>query len=238
MTLESILIDPSQAREVEPGLWSVLDEGDVGAPYDNRAAAYDRAVSNPSYLRIAWGLTRHDNQRFIDDAFRSRRDGWIADIAAGTCVDSAATYADTRRPTVVLDRSLDMLRRGRERLVEHAESVPSNVVFLQADAYALPFRCDAISTVLCHGAYHVFHETEQLTREWQSALAPDGQVFVSSLVRGRWIGDRYLGLLRRTGEIAPPRTAEEFRQRAESELGRPLDLEAVGNFAYARTSPA
>ena len=51
----------------------------------------------------------------------------------------------------------------------------------------------------------------------------------------RGVGDRYLGLLRRSAEISPPRTAAEFRARIEWELGRDFELEAVGNFAYARS---
>ena len=233
--LESILDGGAALREVGNGLFSVLDEGDLGAPYDRVAATYDRAVSSPRYLRLAWGVTREDNPRFIDDAVASAPTGWIVDVAAGTCVDAAARHAQGARPTIVLDRSLAMLRRARERVLAFRDEIPSGLVFLQADANALPFVDGGVSTVLCQGAYHVFPETTSLTREWARVLAPGGDVFVSSLVLGRWFGDRYLGLLRRSGEIAPPRTAAEFRERIERELGRDFELEAVGNFAYARS---
>ena len=233
--IDTILAPGARLREVESGILSVLDDGDVGAPYDRVAATYDRAVANATYLRLAWGVTRDDNTRFIDAAFASANEGLLVDVAAGTCVDAAAVYARRARPTVVLDRSIAMLRRGRERLIEVAGEAPSHVTFLQADANALPFAAGSIATILCQGAYHVFPETTALTDEWRRVLAGEGHVFVSSLVRGRWFGDRYLGLLHRSGEIAAPRSAEEFRRRVERELARDLELEAVGNFAYART---
>ena len=231
--IESILEEPGRLREVEPGLFSVLDPGDAGAPFDRIAAAYDRAVSSPTYMRLAWGMTREDNARFIGGAVASAERGWLVDVAAGTCVDAAAIHARTTRPTVVLDRSIAMLRRARERVAAFGGGVPAEIVFLQADATAMPFAEGSITTLLCHGAYHVFQDTALLTDEWKRTLAPMGGLFVSSLVRGRWLGDRYLALLRRAGEIAPPRTAAEFRARLEQELSRAFAFEAVGNFAYA-----
>lgn len=222
-------------RTIEPGLYSVLAERDAGAPYDRYAAAYDRAVSNATYLRIAWGLAPSDNADFIAQAFASDTEGVILDVAAGSSIDAAASYADTQRPTIVIDRSIAMLRRGRERLEARTGTHPEHVFFLQADANDLPLRDGSVTTLLCHGAYHVFPETDRLTAEWRRVLRPGGSAFVSSLVRGRWFGDRYLALLRRSGEIAPPRTRDEFTQRLAAELARPLDVEGVGNFAYART---
>ena len=243
--LEDVIAPHATPREIEPGLFSVLEEGDVGAPYDRVAAFYDRAVSSPTYLRIAWGLAREDNARFIRDAIDSgdskddsKEEGWIVDVAAGTCVDAAALHARAERPTIVLDRSVAMLRRARDRVVEFCGSVPPAIFFLQADATALPFRDGSISTILCQGAYHVFPDTGAITREWTRVASPGAGLFVSSLVLGRWLGDRYLSLLRRSGEIAPPRTAEAFQTRIEEELARPFELEAVGNFAYARGRPA
>ena len=222
------------AREIEPGLFSVLAEDDRGAPYDRVAVAYDRAVSTDLYLRLAWGITRSANASFIADAFKSDDGGWIIDIAAGSCVDSAALYAETERPTIVIDRSVEMLQRGIERLKKYCGSVPSHIYFLQADANALPLCDDIARTILCHGAYHVFHDTERLTSEFQRVADLSGNIFVSSLVLGRWFGDRYLGLLHGTGEIAVPRTAATFAARLEVELQSPIAFERLGNFAYAR----
>ena len=177
---------------------------------------------------------REDNQTFINEAFSDHATGWLVDIAAGSCVDSVAAYAKTSRPTIVLDRSVAMLERGIMRLGERTGSVPANVLFLQAEANALPFADDQIETVLCHGAYHVFPETEPLTREFGRVARNDGAFFVSSLVRGRAFGNRYLKLLHKSGEIADPRDADEFADRLSTELDVPISFDAKGNFAYAR----
>jgi SAM-dependent methyltransferase len=106
---------------------------------------------------------------------------------------------------------------------------------VQADASALPIRSQSVATLLCHGAYHVFPETAQIVSEWRRVLEPRGSLFVSSLVRGRWIGDRYLGALHRAGEVAEPRSPGQFAAALKAECGRPIRCEAIGSFAYART---
>jgi demethylmenaquinone methyltransferase/2-methoxy-6-polyprenyl-1,4-benzoquinol methylase len=165
----------------------------------------------------------------------------VLDVAAGSCVPSAAAYPKTARPVVVLDRSLVMLRRGLARVRECNGSVPPNLCFLQGDATALPFRSDAFGTVLCHGALHVFPSPAPVCKEWRRVLARGGSLYVSSLVKGRWLGDRYLALLHRAGEIAPPRTPGEVASLLEAALGAPAQLNIVGNFVYAslrKPSPA
>lgn len=231
------VVDPARTlREIEPGLYSVLDADDEGAPYDGFAAAYDRAVSNGAYLRVAWGIARDDNARFVRSGFEETSEGWVLDVAAGSCVDSAAAYAATQRPTMVLDRSLAMLRRGMQRLRDVTPRIPPNVFFVQADATALPIVSKQIASIVCHGAYHVFPDPTPILREWRRVHDGTGSISVSSLVRGRWLGDRYLGLLARSGEIARPRTALEFRHALENGLEAGVACETIGNFAYARTA--
>ena len=125
-----------------------------------------------------------------------------------------------------------MLRRGMARLRELHGTVPPHIVFMQADANALPFRAGSMGTVVCHGAFHVFSDPSAVCAEWVRILKPGGQLYVSSLVRGRWLGDRYLGLLHRAGEVTRPRSAAEFAGLVESEMGASADLESIGNFAY------
>lgn len=230
--IDEVIAADRRLREIEPGLFSALDPDDQGAPYDSRAAAYDRLVTARWYSPVAWGVPTHRHAEFIADALGSETAGFALDVAAGSCVASAAAYAKTSRPVIVLDRSLEMLRRGMARLRELGGGIPSHVAFLQADAAALPLRPDALATVLCHGAFHVFDAPESICAEWRRVLRSGGGLFVSSLVRGRWLGDRYLGLLRRAGEIAPPRTPEEFAGFIESRVEGSARLEVVGNFAY------
>lgn len=227
------IIEPGRpVREIEASLLSVLDEGDEGAPYDSRAAAYDRLVSSRRYSQLAWGVPPITHTEFITRGLTSGDEGWVLDVAAGSCVPSAPAYAQTSRPLIVLDRSLAMLRRGIARLRRLHGELPPHVVFLQADANALPFRADSMGTVICHGALHVFSTPQSVCAEWVRVLRAGGQLFASSLVRGRWLGDRYLGLLHRAGEIAPPRTPSELASLVEAEFRVSGQLETLGNFAY------
>jgi SAM-dependent methyltransferase len=230
--LDAILAPTARLRELEPGLLSALDREDEGAPYDGKAAAYDRLVSWRTYSRLAWGVDIDRYPTFIGAALASRTSGWVVDVAAGSCVASASAYLDCPRPILVLDRSAAMLRHGLARLRRIAAELPTNVVFLQADASALPLRSDAVSTVLCHGAFHVFEAPEAICAEWTRVLEPGGSLFVTSLVRGRAFGDAYLRLLWRAGEIAPPRSPTEFAEAIRPFFGGEPQLESEGNFAF------
>jgi SAM-dependent methyltransferase len=230
--LTEVLIPGKSIRELEAGLVSVLDPDDEGATYDSRAAAYDRIVSSTLYCRVAWGISPSANTDFVAGGLTSGNEGWVVDIAAGSCASSAIAYQRTSRPLVILDRSLGMLRRGMARLRELHGTVPSHIVFMQADANALPFRAGSMATVVCHGAFHVFPDPSAVCSEWVRILKPGGRLYVSSLVRGRWLGDRYLGLLHRAGEVTQPRSAAEFAGLVESEIGGSAELESIGNFAY------
>jgi SAM-dependent methyltransferase len=230
--LTEVLAPGQSIRELGAGLVSVLDSNDEGAPYDSRAAAYDWLVSSRWYSQIAWGVAPSTNTDFIADGLTSEAEGWVLDVAAGSCASSAPAYLRTPRPLVILDRSLAMLHRGMARLRELHGSLPPHVVFMQADANVLPLRAGSMATVICHGAFHVFSDPSALCAEWKRVLQPGGRLQVSSLVHGRWLGDRYLGLLYRAGEVSRPRSASEFAGFVESVMGCSARLEAIGNFAY------
>src|SRR5262245_19459197 len=156
MELAEVLVSERPIREIEAGLFTVLDRGDEGAPYDSRAAAYDRLVSSTLYSRVAWGVSPAVHTEFIARGLTSEDKGWVLDVAAGSCVPSAAAYLRTSRPVIVLDRSVGMLRRGMARLRHLHGRIPPHVVFIQADANTLPFRSGSVATVVCHGAFHLF----------------------------------------------------------------------------------
>jgi ubiquinone/menaquinone biosynthesis C-methylase UbiE len=238
--LEAVLAPGTRLRELEPDLFSVLEPEDEVAHYDDKATAYDRLAASRIYSRLAWGIVPERFTRYIEDALASRSTGWVADVAAGSCVASAEAYVGCSRPILVLDRSIVMLRLGIARLRRIAGHVPENVVFLQGDANALPLRTDSMSTVLCHGAFHVFEAPEPVCTEWVRVLAPGGSLFVTSLVRGRAFGDAYLRLLHRAGEVAPPRSAAEFAAAIHPFWSGEPRLESQGNFAfltYERAEP-
>ncbi len=232
MELAEVLSAERPIREIEAGLFTVLDRGDEGAPYDSRAAAYDRLVSSALYSRVAWGVSPDLHTSFITRALTASDKGWVLDVAAGACVPSAPAYLTTSRPLVVLDRSLGMLRRGMDRLRHLHGRIPPHVAFIQADANALPFRSGSMATIICHGAFHLFSSPAPVCAEWARVLETEGRLYVSSLVRRRWLGDRYLSLLHRAGEVSQPRSPAEFSGLVEGAFGVSAQLETVGNFAY------
>lgn len=231
--LNRCLRDGLPLRRVESNLYSVLDDGSRGAPYDNKAEAYDRMISSDQYLRIAWGANRSTILSFMDEAFAAG-EGFILDLAAGTSLDAYRIYTKTQRPTVVVDLSLEMLRRGKERLTEEIGRIPAHIVFVQADALDLPFEDGSFETILCHGGYHLFPFRDKIVSEWKRTLNPAGQLFATSLVNERWLGNVYLTLLSRLGEVNKPISATQFSQEVGAGLDRDTSLEVEGNFAYVR----
>ena len=222
-------------REIDKSIYSVFKAGNESADYDSKAAAYDRMVSSNLYLRAAWGVTRNQFMDFIDQAFVSRN-GPILDLAAGTSLDAVHSYEKSRRPTLVLDLSLAMLQKGAERLRTSLGHIPGNIAFLQADALDLPIADGKISTLLSHGSFHLLPSIETAVAEWKRVLSNEGNIFVTSLVRERWLGNQYLKLLHRAGEVSAPRTAEEVQSILSNGLGVPIEKEISGNFVFVRGS--
>lgn len=220
-------------RRLEPSLYSVFPPEHSGAPYDNKAEAYDRMVSSDRYLRFAWGAQRSTILSFMQEAFSSSH-GTIVDLAAGTSVDAYRIYTETVRPTIVVDLSVQMLRRGMSRVTAATGAIPDNIVFLQADALCLPIGDKALSTIICHGGFHLFPALDRIVAEWRRVLVPDGGLYVTSLVKERRLGNVYLQLLARAGEVSEPMSAEQVRRIVGAGMGCATELAVEGNFAYVR----
>lgn len=179
-----------------------------GGAYDGRAAAYDRLVGSRLYNRLAWGTDPLDYEAFARRAVTSAS-GPLLDVAAGTATATAGAYRITNRSIVLTDRSIDMLRVAAERIAGDGELRPG-IRFVQADAFHLPFEPGGFDTVLCLGFLHLVDDPTDFVTGLRAQLASGGRAFVSSLVAGNRVGDRYLRLLHRLGEVAAPRTADEL----------------------------
>ena len=127
-----------------------------------------------------------------------------------------------------------MLKKGRTRLIQHVGRIPDNLVFLQADAFQLPFKQSAISTLLCHGAFHLLPDLPRFITECRRVLASEGDLHISSLVAERAFGNAYLKFLHRSGEVSPPMRADECRAILEAGMDRKVSIRTEGNFAYLR----
>jgi len=200
----------------------------AGAEYDGRAAAYDRLVTSRLYNRLAWGTDPADYAAFARRAVDSAP-GPLLDVAAGTAAATADAYRNSSRTVVLTDRSRDMLAEAAQRLAAGG-AVRPGVRFVQADAFALPFQPAEFDTVVCLGFLHLVDDAVGFIGGLRSLVAPGGRVFCSSLVAATPIGTRYLRLLRRAGEVAAVRTADDLATMFRSPVLR------RGSMAYLELS--
>lgn len=236
--LDDLVPSETNLREVRPDIVSALPPDAEGAPYDSRAAAYDRVVGSALYNRLLWGAS---TERYRTFARRSvaAGDGPLLDAGAGSAVFTAEVYAEADRPLLLVDRSLGMLEAARDRIAQQAGgAVPSSVTLLQADANDLPLRNGVIETVLSMGMLHLFDDVAGHVAELGRVLTPGGALFAMSLVAEQWPGRAYLRLLHRAGEVAPPRTFDEMQEGVASGLGAAVDGEREGCMGFLTASVA
>jgi len=205
---------------------------DAGAPYDGRAALYDRLVRSPVYNRLAWSTAPDDYAAFAAAAIGSST-GPLLEAAAGSAAATAHLHAVSERPTVLVDLSRDMLDRAGQSIaasaVNAAGAIPAHVRLVQADVLALPFAAGEFTTVLGLGLAHLFEDLPALVAALRAQLAPGGRLYLAGLVAETRRARRYLQVLHRAGEVAAPRTADELHRA----LGRPADFRTAGCMAYA-----
>ncbi|QGY38804.1 methyltransferase domain-containing protein [Pseudodesulfovibrio cashew] len=224
------LLHPSiPAREVEPGILTVLPLGSANSYDDHGALAfYDAVACNPIYNRLMWGYRTAGLDRFCE-ILLSGGEGWFLDAGCGSLAFTAGAYARCSRPVVLADQSLTLLRKARQRLL--AEGMTGeNIVLLQADVMALPFRDEAFGTVMSMNMLHVLPEPEGMLAEVRRVLGPSGQAGFTTLhLSGRW-SDRYLRMWERKGEVVC-RTSEEVLAILAG-AGMDAVLRAEGNMGF------
>lgn len=230
--LDSLLAPGRTLRPVRPGVLSTLPVGDQGAPYDRRAAVYDRLIGNRAYNRLAWATDPADYRAFAAEAI-SAREGSFLEVGCGTATFTATAYRGASRPLVLVDRSLDMLGHAAERIA----GAPAALV--QADLLDLPFVPRRFATVACFGVLHVLDDPWAALEALRDQMAPGGHVFASMLVADRRLGSAYLAALHRAGEVGPPRRADELADAARAVFGASADVRRTGSMAWLRgTAPA
>lgn len=233
---------PSRAlRHARSGIFSSLQPDDEGARYDARAAAYDRVVGSALYNRVAWSASTAGYRAFARRALAST-DGPFLDAGCGSAVFTAEAYveaAQTDRPMVLVDRSLDMLEAARDRIARaNGGSAPRSIQFVQADLFALPFGHRSFGGVLSMGTLHLFASVETVASSLADVVRPTGGVFLSGLVAETALGRRYLGLLERAGEVAPPRRLDVLRAAVAAGLEGAVESSRDGSMGYfVRLSP-
>jgi len=232
--LNSILAQPRVVRELSAGLYTTLATDAVAAQYDRRAGVYDAIVGRSIYHRIFWGTSAPAYARFARVALEAAGDGCFAEAGCGSLLFTSPMYRELRDTFALLvDRSVQMLRRARKRLSLDDGRLPDGVAVLHSDVAAMPVRPGVFSSILCLNVLHAPCDAEAITVEFSRTLMPGrGRLFVSSLVQsGRW-SDAYMAALHRMGELAAPVTADELRTRVAGRWGVVESMNMEGNMCF------
>lgn len=215
-------------------IWRIESKlDDAGAPYDRRAAVYDRLVRSRAYNRIAWSSTPQEYIGVARAAFDSSA-GPLLEVAAGSAAATAQLHASSQRPTVLVDLSRKMLERAAQSIAGDGRELPARVRLVQADLLALPFAPRGFATVLGLGMTHLFDDLQAVVGSLLAQLAPGGELHLAGLVAQTRRGRRYLQILHRAGEVAAPMTADELHVA----LGAPMRFRVTGCMAYATLAAA
>jgi ubiquinone/menaquinone biosynthesis C-methylase UbiE len=229
--LADLVLEDVSLRLVEPHLYTVYPEASATQTYDKMAVFYDLVMGNRFYNRIMWGYRTADYGPFCEKALKSSSDGWVLDAGCGSLVFTAGTYANySERPVVLLDRSIEMLRAAKSRLVRLTGGVPSNMVFLHGDALDLPFRPGTFRTVLCMNLIHVLEDANSAALGLKRVTADEGTLSITTLVANNRFGDGYLNMLSQRGLIVP-RTADQVSEIFDA-LNMPATYHVNGNMMY------
>jgi ubiquinone/menaquinone biosynthesis C-methylase UbiE len=135
----------------------------VERAFSRQAAAFE----DPRFNRLFTA-----DSEWLFERLPLTRDDLVLDVAAGTG-HVARQLAPSVRAVVAVDATVAMLEQGR------AQGVP-NVIFLRADAAALPFL-DA-SFDVSRFAVHHFEEPAIQLAEMRRCLKPGGRLAVADLV--------------------------------------------------------
>jgi len=234
--LADTLRDDARPRMADEGIWSVLPEDEGEADWDSIASSYDRMARTRLYNRVVWGADPADYTAYAREALEATEEGGLLDVACGSLTFTEGVYARAPRPAILLDRSLEMLRMGRERLARRGEN--PRLVLLHADGLDLPFRDEAFATIACYGSLHAFEDPGSAVAELHRCLAPGGKLFLTALVdTGRWIGLQWMKLLQRWSHLETILAADEFTGVVADVTGEPPSAEVRGNLVYVTSRP-
>lgn len=232
--LSSILQDVTPV-EVSEGIFSVLEESRQQSGYDGKVLAYDAIAGNRFYNKLFWGNWPSSYQKFCESGLKQSPKKPVLDVGCGSLVFTANAYAQSdNQQIVLLDRSLGMLKRARERLSKIHGSAPDNISFIQGDAFDLPFVDNAFGSVMSHGLLHIFDQKKDILSELERVKDCNGTISVTSLVSNGGVGRKYLSLLEKSGQTAKSLSSDSLNNLLNS---RQLDYELCtqGNIAYIKS---
>lgn len=226
-------------RVVDENIYSVLPDHTQVHLYDGRATAYDLIVGTRLYNRVIWGAAKADYLAFARQAVASNRTGLMLDAGCGSMLFTAPAYLDCERLIVASDQSIAMLRRARARLKRFAGRVPDHILLLQADLNAPAFRSGIFNTVLSMNVLHHIADAAAFLSRLKKLLTDGGELHLTTLVKSnRTIGDSFLDMLHRRGDVVTPRTYSELLKLLDACFADGIMQWITGNMTYGRTSSA
>lgn len=230
--LTPLLKDGINLNKIEDGIYSVLPLEDRVHVYDSKVAIYDLIIGSSIYNRLVWGNTLSNYRDFCLSGLESSDTGIVLDVGCGSLVFTHKTYSQyTDRPVILLDRSLGMLTKARERLTDKLGKYPDNYIFIQGDALDLPFVDYAFETVLSFGMLHIFEDMEKFMGELLRVKSEKGKLFTTSLAGNNRFAKKYLNLLEKNGEVGAVHTSDELAKRL-STINTGLHISSIANMAY------
>jgi len=155
----------------------------------------------------------------------------VLDAGCGSLAFTARAYvSDNRRPVVLLDQSLRLLRIAKSRLIKLNGHIPENVIFMHGDALQLPFKLKSFNTVISLNLLHVLKDIKGLLQEIRNVLSDGGAIFLTTLIENNRVADKYLRMWGKAGEVVP-RNAQQLFSIFEM-LGMPVKYRTKGNMAF------
>lgn len=222
-------------EEVTPSIFSVIEKSARVSDYDEKVKGYDTLIGNGLYNKLIWGNNVKNYYDFCKGALDVAPNGIVLDAGCGSLVFTAKVYAQsTNELIILLDRSLGMLERAKERLIELCGKVPSHIVLIQGDIFNLPFKDKVFNVVLSQGLLHMFDDKEAFLNELERVKMKDGLLTFTSLVGNNMLGRGYLALLKKAGEVAIAYSSKELEDILK-DLPHDYELKSVGNMAYIRS---
>lgn len=233
--LSKLLSKGISLRQVEPHIYSVFQDNEVGNTYDNKFGNfYDWVACNPLYNRLIWGYSIAKFASLTYNALTSSKKGCILDLGCGSLAFNAQTYAKySERPVVLLDQSLKLLRIAKTRIVKANGNVPLNMIFLHADALQLPFEPNSFNTIISLNLLHVLDDLKNLLAGLMNISTKDSSIYFTTLVRGNRLADKYLKVWEDAGEVV----SRDINQLHSifNEIGMSIEYDIKGNMAFIKS---
>lgn len=175
------------------------------------AVGYDVAVQTPLLAtvgaRLLWGFDVREMFAEIDRAADLPAGARVLDVPTGGGLVPRALPPGHGLDVEAVDLSPVMVERARA-----ARRGVDGVRFVVADATAMPYPDDDFDVVLSYTGLHCFAEPEAALREFRRVLRPDGELRLTTVVRGAGRRqDHAIRMMRGLGVFGHVGTADDVR---------------------------